>query len=216
MFHKTDKTVTHHCSWPKKTHTPVYIGGDTEMLQTQKNVIKLYMFETDTVLQSHCIIHSVEIYELLLLLQVFQMNKKTTWKGYQQLLRVKINSLCWHAGLHSELTPGYMSHLQQVSKKFSLFSFFAVQQLAGLTWTGYKSAPAFTHKHTFLVFLSTLHICGVCRVWVSQSSTAPSLLSLLPLGAKDGGEMRDWGGKKERVCLSEPVQRGKKWKTWKQ
>lgn len=48
------------------------------MLQTQKNVIKVYMFETDTVLQSHCIIHSVEIYELLLLLQVFQMNKKRT------------------------------------------------------------------------------------------------------------------------------------------
>lgn len=56
----------------------ITIGGDTEMLQTQKNVIKVYMFETDTVLQSHCIIHSVEIYELLLLLQVFQMNKKRT------------------------------------------------------------------------------------------------------------------------------------------
>lgn len=165
------------------------------------------MFETDTVLQSHCIIHSVEIH--VSTLQVFQMNKKRPWKGYQQLLRVKINSLCWHGGLHSELTPGCMSHLQQVSKRFSLFSFFAVQQLAGLTWTGHKSAPAFTHKHTFLVFLSTLHICGVCRVWVSQSSIAPSLLSLLPLGAKDGGEMRDRGGKKGRVCLSEPVQREK-------
>lgn len=62
----------------QRRHILQYIGGDTEMLQTQKNVIKVYMFETDTVLQSHCIIHSVEIYELLLLLQVFQMNKKRT------------------------------------------------------------------------------------------------------------------------------------------
>lgn len=118
-------------------------------------------------------------------------------------------------GVHSELAPdrAWVTLDRSDARGATVSSpspFPRIKHLPSLTKIKHDSSVTLSlcHKLTFWMFPSAPHICWVCRVWVSQSSSAPNTAGPPPSGSKRG-EVRDWWWREKGVVCVFCV-----WETW--